>query len=394
MMSTTMTGLLGGETYTSRWFRSLCSQIDALRAAAPDARVVMGGPGGWQLELNDEARRRLRIDHVVIGYCEGNAATLFGEIEQGRCCCPILRGEGVDAECIPRITGPSLLGNVEISRGCGLGCEFCVLGAVPMVHLPVEAVVADVEVNVAAGMPGATLVTEDVLRYGANGPQCDPDALIRLLSDVRSVPGLRLIESDHVNVRSVAQYTDHQLREVRRLFGVDGHQHRYLWLNLGVETASGDLLAANGGRGKMGSIAPSEWGAVCREQVRRLVDAGFFPLVSLVVGLQGETPCEVDETIRWVADLRHDRVAVFPVFYVAVDEGARSFGVQDMTRAHWRLFRLCYGLNFRWIPRLFWDNQGAAGVALWRRMLMQAMGHAQIPWWKALFLWKTRDLLA
>ncbi len=290
---------------------------------------------------------------------------------------------------MPPILGPTVMGSVEISRGCGLGCRFCTLGHVPMAHLPQDAILADAETNVAGGMPNLTLVTEDVFRYGARAGRPQPQALIALLRRLRELPGLRLIQTDHANVSSVAQYTDEELAEVRSAM-TGGGRHEYLWLNLGVETASGALLAANGGRPKMGACAPEDWGSFCLEQVRRLVRLGYFPLVSLIVGLPGETPQDVERTLDWVGQLAGERLAVFPVFHAPLDGACPPFGREDMTAAHWRLFRACYRLNFRWVPRLFWDNQSAGGVPLWRRAALQALGRGQTLYWNALFAWRSR----
>ena len=164
----------------------------------------------------------------------------------------------------------------------------------------------------------------------------------------------------------------------------------YTWLNLGVESASGELLVANGCRGKMGPCEPEEWGEFCLQQVRRLVKAGFFPLVSLMIGLPGERPEDVAKTIQWVSHLRDERAAVFPLLYAPTDDRSRRFGAGDMSAAHWRLFRACYRLNFQWVPRLCWDNQSAAGVSLRRRLTLQGMGRVRAAWWRALFTWKSR----
>jgi hypothetical protein len=159
----------------------------------------------------------------------------------------------------------------------------------------------------------------------------------------------------------------------------------FVWLNLGVETASGALLAANGGRAKMAGVAPEAWDEFCEHQVRRLVRLGWFPLISILFGLPGETPADVERTLRWVQRLSGERLAVFPLFNAPLSAGAAPFGLKDMSAAHWRLFRECYDLNFRWVPRLLWDNQSAAGVPLWRRATLQALGHAQTLAWKCLF---------
>jgi radical SAM superfamily enzyme YgiQ (UPF0313 family) len=158
-----------------------------------------------------------------------------------------------------------------------------------------------------------------------------------------------------------------------------------VWLNLGVETASGELLAANGGRAKMGSCGPAEWGELCLDQVRRLSALGYVPLISIVLGLPGETASDVERTLHWVEALDNLRATVFPVFHAALNVTQHRFGIRDMTPAHWRLFRLAYMLNFKWMPRLFWDNQTRGGVSLTRRWLMQTLGKAQVWWWKFLF---------
>ena len=86
-----------------------------------------------------------------------------------------------------------------------------------------------------------------------------------------------------------------------------------------VETAAGELLKANGGAAKMGRYPAADWGALCAEQLRRLCRAGFFPLVSLVVGLPGEQDADVRATLDWVRSLHDERLAIFPVFHAPID---------------------------------------------------------------------------
>ena len=394
MNSTTMSAILGGEIYTSRWFRRLAENIRRLRrSAAPKAKVLLGGAGAWQLAGNRRAREDLGIDYVLSGYCEGNIGALFARILDGEELPDALAGERVAAaEKIPPILGPTLMGGVEISRGCGLGCAFCTLARVPMEHLPMDAVLADAEVNLAAGVTDLVLVTEDVFRYGAQGARARPAALIELVTRLRSLPATRLIQTDHANVASAAQFSDEELAAVRRgivgspeLSRMGDTRHEFVWLNLGVETASGPLLAANGGRAKMGGVEPEAWDEFSESQVRRLVRLGYFPLISILFGLPGETPADVERTLRWVERLSSERLAIFPLFNAPLSAAAARFGLREMSAPHWRLFRACYDLNFRWVPRLVWDNQSAAGVPLWRRSTLQALGRAQTLAWKCLF---------
>ena len=105
----------------------------------------------------------------------------------------------------------------------------------------------------------------------------------------------------------------------------------------------------------------------------------FVPMVSLLMGMPGETEEDVAETVRWVGRLRAERVTAFPMFVAATGPGTKSFTAGDMTRTHWRLVRECYHLNFKWFPRLVWDNQCGTGVALWRRLALQGAGRSVIP---------------
>ncbi len=85
-----------------------------------------------------------------------------------------------------------------------------------------------------------------------------------LIRRLREVKPLKLIQIDHTNVISVAEYSDDDLREVHDLL-VQGQRHDFLWVNLGVETASGELLDMNQKGGKIRPFKPEEWG----EGVRR-----------------------------------------------------------------------------------------------------------------------------
>lgn len=394
MNSTTMAGVAGGEIYVGRWFRRLAQQIQHLRRQAPRAKVIMGGAGAWQLAQDATARTTLGIDHVITGYCEGNVGELFTSLMEDNSLPSILAGANGRIEDIPRLLGPTIMGGVEISRGCGLGCNFCTLACEPMRHIPAATILADAATNLAAGVRNLALITEDAFRYGANGAQPNPERLIDLLQRLRSLHGLRMIQTDHTNIISATHLADHDLQEIRRLMVGDDYPGGLVWLNLGVETASGRLLVANGGRAKMGTCDPQDWGELCLEQVRRLSALDYLPMVSLVMGLPGETQADVERALRWVDALGNLRATVFPVFHVPLQMDQHRFGIRNMTSAHWRLFRACYRLNFKWMPRLFWDNQTRGGVPLGRRLLMQMLGRGQVRWWKLLFIWRSRRRFA
>lgn len=388
MNSSTMVTLSGGMIYPQKLFREVLAEVRSLvERRAPGACVVIGGPGAWQLR-NDADRRSLGVDHVVVGYAESCVGAAFRAIVDGGSFDEVLPAESVDAADIPAIVGASTMGVVEISRGCGLGCQFCTIAHTPMQHLPSETILSDVRTNVAAGQPNVALLSEDLLRYGGRGFAVDPGALVSLLRAVRAVPGVGLIQVDHANVASVARYGDADLSAVHTALAT-GPRHEFVWINVGVETASGRLLRANGGGPKMAGCSDDEWGELCRTQVTRLCRAGFFPLVSLVIGLPGETDQDVERTIDWVRSVSGERLSLFPMLCAPTDDSP-AIDAREMSRNHWRLIRACYHMNFRWVPHMYWDNQTGAGVPLWRRMALQALGRGQVLQYNALFAWKAR----
>ena len=107
-------------------------------------------------------------------------------------------------------------------------------------------------------------------------------------------------------------------------------------------------------------------------------------MVSLVMGLPGETPTHVKQTLEFVRSLRGMRVSVFPMLLAPLD-GSRAPTGADLTRLHWDLIRESYKFNFKWVPKMYWDNQTGAGTPLARRLALQALGKGQVLQWSLLF---------
>ena len=385
MSSTTVCAIVGGRPLTARAHRDLLRQIGrAARRPGHSPSVIAGGPGAWQLEHSTPDL----IDHIVAGYAEANAAEVFRATADGTDQPRVIQGRAPRAEEIPTVLGPTTMGAVETSRGCGLGCSFCSLARIPMEHLPEQTILGDIETNLAAGQPHPCLVNEDLFRYGAKGTTVRPDALIALLERLRAMDGIGVIQSDHANVLSVSQWSDEDLRTVRRLM-VGRTGQKMPWLNVGVETASGELLRANGGGAKMGACPDDEWAAFASHQLRRLIEAGFFPFASVVLGLSGETTEHVRLTREWVDTLSDEPLGIFPVLNAPTD-GSQGPGRDDLAREQWELIRACYRINFRWIPRMYDDGQRASGVGIGRRTLMQLLGRGHAALWKTLLMIRTR----
>ena len=392
MNSTTMSAIAGGKPWPAAWFQGMVRRLVKQRKGGASWRLVVGGPGAWQLAQNGQSLRDFKIDQVISGYAENAAPELIDRLMSGREVETVTHVSSPPANEIPPLRGASVMGVVELSRGCGLGCRFCALRNVPMQHLPIETVVADVKRNVTHGANNVAAISEDFFRYGAARAQwANPPALKRLLKELRGIPELRLIQIDHANLCSVAAVDDSDLREIRGLLaGPD--RETPIWVNLGVETTSGELLCLNGGVAKMGPVSPADWGEFALQQILRLIEAGFLPLVSLVMGMPGEEAVHAQRDLAWVRRLRGRRVTVFPLLYAPLKKYDRPFGVHDMSADHWKLVRESYRQNFRWMPGLVWRTQAAAGVPALRRTVLQGLGRFQVLWWKALFVYRSGRL--
>ncbi len=384
MSNTTTANFWKGELYPKFWLDRMMGEIRQAKEKH-GFKVVGGGAGAWQWVLEPGEAERQGFDHIFEGYGETAGVELIKDLLEGKAADYHVTAKDTSCAEVCAIKGASMLGIVELSRGCGKGCRYCTAGRMKMGHLGVDTIVSDLERNVAGGITSMVSGSEDLFRYGGKAGKVEFEELRKLLEAMREVEGLSFMQIDHANVSSIMQMSDEELQEVRRLL-TWREATDYLWVNMGVESANGHLVKANSG-GKLGEIGADDWEEAVRESVERMTRTGFFSVVSLILGLPGETPEDVERTVKLVDYLEGQRAVIFPIFYEPIradDEGDR-FTVKTMRLDHLDLYQKCYEINFRWVPRLFWDNQRAGGVSLTKRSLMRLLGKTEVRAWRKTF---------
>ncbi|MEM3502005.1 MAG: hypothetical protein QXL25_05930 [Candidatus Bathyarchaeia archaeon] len=152
-----------GEPYVAKYFQLLLKP-EVVEAKKKGFKIVVGGPGAWQLKLRKTSTQH-GIDCIIEGEAENIITEIFRKAIEGE---ELPRFHEVDLKDspnldeIPEIKNPSINGLIEIGRGC----DFSSTTLRPLCWYPYEKIENELEVNVNAGIDCAIVHAEDVLLYG------------------------------------------------------------------------------------------------------------------------------------------------------------------------------------------------------------------------------------
>ncbi|MGQ9788220.1 MAG: B12-binding domain-containing radical SAM protein [Candidatus Hadarchaeaceae archaeon] len=349
--SSTFSGLLGRETYSAIFFRRLVTDpiIKEMKL-----KTIVGGPGAWQL-ADDSMRNELGIDCVVIGEGERTAVKIFEKALNGERLPGIVEGELVPVDEIPSIKHATINGLVEIARGCGRGCDFCVPTMRYYRCRPVEKILDEVKVNLDSGLGRILLHAEDVLRYGAKGIIPDEAKVLNLFEEVKKTTGWGAYIS-HFALASVMARPQ-LIEKLTSLMEVPNKKIPWIAGQVGIETGSPRLLEKHM-RGKIAPFKPEQWPEVVVEAHKLLHDNHWVPCSTLIMGLPGETPDDVTKTVELVEKLKDYKSLIVPLFFVplGVLGKERNFTVDEMKPDHWKLLAACLKHDLKWVDELAKDE--------------------------------------
>ena len=337
-----------GEPYDAWKFRELVTDPYLKRWGA---KIVVGGPGSWQLE-DEEARHKLNVDVVVVGEGEKVAPPLFEKIIKGEKVPEVVYGDVVPVEDMSRIRGGTIGGLVEVSRGCGRGCKFCIPTLLRLRSRPLEDILEEVKINVKSGQTQITLHAEDILRYKANGIKVDRKAVVELFSSVKKVEGVEGIGPSHFALASVASEPK-LLQEISDIVEVGGKDKPWISGQTGIETGSPKIIEKHM-PGKALPFKPKDWPDVVEQAFGICKDSLWIPCATLVLGLPGEEEDDVLKTIELVDRLKNYKSLIVPLFFVPIGslKNSKPFTVDDLKPYHWDLVLACWDHGMKWAEEL------------------------------------------
>ena len=285
-------------SYTKYKFISLIRKINAIRERKNlKFKLEVGGPGAWQLEFRERVTESLKIDHVVIGETEHVIADIFRDIESESADKFIHVKTWPSLEQIPDIVNPTFKGMVEVMRGCGRGCRFCAPNLRTARYYPVEKIIREIKVNIAAGWNTAWLHSEDIFAYKVEDRRNfypNEDAIIEVFE--KALKMVKYANPTHGSAAG-ALAAPKILKRIAEL----NHAsiNRWVGIQVGLETASPSLIKKIGNN-KMKPYSPEEWPWVLLNATYAFNKFFWFPAYTSIVGIPGETEEDEIDTARLI----------------------------------------------------------------------------------------------
>lgn len=341
-------------------FRRLITH-PAIAARRDHLKVIVGGPGAWQIEHKGLAPE-WGIDCIVNGESEEAVEDLFERAIRGESLPEVVECKSPRLESIPTPVNRSTFGVVEITRGCGRGCQFCSVALRNGKSIPLDHILANVRRQVAQGADTITLTTEDLFlyeqgkRFSTNVP-----ALKRLFESVSAVPGVRHVMLTHGTMAPVV-VNPSLVDELQLAVDLSVNQHpdsthphkRYAMMFVGLETGSVRLFRQFM-KGKSYPFRPEQWPDVVMKGMETMNRANWFPMCTFILGLPGETPADTRESLDLLHSLKDAKWCVIPTLFVPLDDtrmqNQESARLTRLTDLQWEFFFTAWRYNIDFFRR-------------------------------------------
>ncbi len=346
--------------------------------------IVVGGPGAWQLTRHSCAAT-LGVDYIIDGEVERVCRDLFRRIVARDPALPrvvrVPREMQPHVDEIPVVRHRSTFGVVEITRGCGRGCQFCSPAVKVGRSFPLPHILESVRVNVAEGATEVMLASEDVFLYEQQ-PNfvTNLGALERLLQSVVAVPGVETLQLSHITMAPVVREPDLIERLTPLTVPYSHFDHplstapgeRAVDPIIGLETGSPRLFDTFM-KGKAYPYKAVQWRDVVLKGMAILNRHNWFPFCTFIIGLPGETDADTEQSLDLLFDLRGAKGMFVPTWFVPLEDTrlARRPGAKliQMTDRQWEFFFTCWKYNLEFFRSGWGRYRFSLGVPLYYALL-------------------------
>ena len=347
-------------------------------------KIVVGGPGAWQLEKAGRLDE-FNVDYLIDGEIERVFADLFRRIINGdptlERIIKVTKSEQPTVEEIPIVRHRSTFGVVEITRGCGRGCQFCSPATKVGRSFPLEHILANARVNADEGANEVMLASEDMFLY-EQFPNFTPntDALINLFKAVKAVSGIETIQTSHITMAPVVRHPDLIERLTPHLVPFSHLHHDdstdpnkcVIDPIIGLETGSPRVFDTFM-KGKAYPYKAHQWRDVILKGMEILNRHNWYPFCTFIIGLPGEKDEDTRASLDLLYDLRDAKGMFVPTWFVPLEntrmQKKESVKLVEMTDLQWEFFFTCwkYNLEFYGGSRSRW--RWSMGVPLYYQMM-------------------------
>jgi len=351
------------ESYGSLSFKKLVRQLHSFRLSKKYRfKIVVDGPGAWQL-ANPEEMRRFHLDHIIVGeFTTNDIPHMFKSIINDADTPSVLHTTYTDIDETPLVRGGVTEGLVEVARGCNRRCRFCTVSSLRCREL--KAVTAEVETNVSCGQHNVTLRSDDILNYGAAGVMVNRKAVLSLYQEVSKVNDAKRIGQCYLNLASAVSEPS-LIKEISEIIGAGSKNYPYTTALVGIESGSPALIEAHM-NGKARPFQSSEWPDVVEQGFGICTDNHWVPLGMLILGFPDETDRDICKTTSLVEKLSPYKSVLIPFVFDAkgVLKTEKSFSAKDLKSSHLDLIHAILDHNLRWVSRLVKEQMSS--MSQWR----------------------------
>ncbi len=366
-VSTTYNSLIGfgGEALNSAEFKKLIKH-PAIQQYKP--KIIVGGAGSWQISETN-MQESLGIDILFDGEGEEDLVNLFKKVLNNEPTPSYFKAKKPDQKKIPLIRHGACYGMVEITRGCGRGCQFCSPTMRTKYSFPLEHIMKEVEINIRDGSPSIFTVTEDIFLYKSKKAFIpNREAVVKLYKTIAEYPGVEYILLSHASLAPII-YDKKLLDELTPILlektrwtpkKNSGYKQPFVSVEIGIETGSVRLMQKYM-KGKALPYSVDAWPELVVQGIGLLNDYDWWPLCTIMTGQPDETDDDVIATLNLIDDLRAHNAKMFytPVLFIPLKDAilgnCHRTNLKNLTDLQWEVLARCWKNNIDfWAPDKKW----------------------------------------